>query len=806
MKKIVSMLVIALMAGSFIFMSLPASAAADECEWTGAINANWSNGGNWSGCDNGGVPENGDIITFPGGAPIQATINDMLGLSIQKVNIEAPGYSFSGNDFTISGVNALDASDSATFNMNIRYTGFNVFIRISATRTVVFNGITNLDALAGEFSVGSSGDTGTARFVGNIVGSAGGQFVVINGATVRVEGASNTYTANFSGAETNGIFECLSATCFGDSTNRIYAGGGLVNIRTETTFANDITTSVTTPNTSAIWAYGNITLSGNTEVNDDLYFGQGIDNKSLIVSGDVLLDTGGLSISGQSIDAQVHISGVISDTTPQSISVFSSSLYLEGANTYRGSTDATSGNSNIIVSNVDGLGDSSAVTNIDLDSSLIFDFSSDATVAEALNLVGSGSDGRGAIIQADASVTLSGPISINGDTTFGVDSSAIFSGFFLSGVISGTGDITVTASPTTSFNSSSVQFTGPSANTYVGKLTVDAVRFYPSKLGGNIAVTGDVDVVASATKSSFITTAFDESIYDGARISLTNNGPNKAYFFVGTNSIETVGYVTGDGTVSLGANTELVLSYNGDYSFDGNISKYSDSPAGDSVIYKEGSGTAAFTGGVEGSFRPVLDASDGTLVINTLQFSDIVTYVGTGSILKGNGSLGSTFTNSGSEINVGNSPGCMTFANLDLDAGTVFTEEIAGGTACSQYDKTTVTNAVELNNATLDIKLTYAPSDGTAFTIIDAASVTGTFNGLANGASLTVNGVEFTISYTATKVILTKAGGSLIIPPRGASGLLSETGIATLSLSFVGLSIVLLGGFLVFSNKRKRAL
>src|SRR6187402_2016960 len=47
---------------------LVVSAAADTCTWTGATNGNWSTGTNWTGCDNSGVPENGDTLVFPASA------------------------------------------------------------------------------------------------------------------------------------------------------------------------------------------------------------------------------------------------------------------------------------------------------------------------------------------------------------------------------------------------------------------------------------------------------------------------------------------------------------------------------------------------------------------------------------------------------------------------------------------------------------------------------------------------------------------------------------------------------------------
>jgi LPXTG-motif cell wall-anchored protein len=103
----------------------------------------------------------------------------------------------------------------------------------------------------------------------------------------------------------------------------------------------------------------------------------------------------------------------------------------------------------------------------------------------------------------------------------------------------------------------------------------------------------------------------------------------------------------------------------------------------------------------------------------------------------------------------------MTVASLTLTAGSNFDEEIAGDAACSGYDRTTVTTTAALNNATLNVLPTFTPAAGTIFTIIQAGNITGTFNGLADGATFTANGIQFRINYTSTQVNLTVLGGTL---------------------------------------------
>ncbi|QQS18200.1 hypothetical protein IPL68_06235 [Candidatus Saccharibacteria bacterium] len=777
---------------------VPASvwAATDTCSWTGAANANWSNGGNWTGCDNGGVPENGDALAFPEVATNKSMSNDIAGLSVTGLSFSGTGYTVSGNALTITTVNALDATASVTINTNITYTGFNISITPDSGTVITINGTTNFSSAGGEVNIGGSGRDGTVEFYGNITGSAATQFVAVSGATAVVRGAANTYTACTVGAESNARFTCRSLTCFGNVANDMYSGGGVIDIYTAGSYANDIVTSSVNPNTSAIWAYANVTLDGAATVNDSLFFGQGVNGNTLTVNGNVSLVSEALQISGASRLANIVINGDISGT--QGVFAYVSHLTLSGANTYSGMTYATSGAATITVTHPTGLGSNAAGTSLGDGDSLEFDFASAQTVSEPLDVIGSGVSSTGAVVQAGESTTLSGNIVLSGDTTFGVDTGAAFSAFTLSGVISGTGNVTVTTSPSTVFANSSIQFTGASANTYTGKLTVQGVRFYPSKADTVTAVTGDMDVLATATKPSTVETSFDESIANTSHVHLMKSGSNDASLYIGTGALETIGYVTGDGELSVGANgAAVVLSSNTSYTFAGNVSKFSNFPAGDSYVVKKGSGTATFTGGVDTSYvggeAPVFGAQEGSLLLNG-NFTEAGTIVLSGATLKGTGTVGDVDVDSGGTVAIGNSPGCMTFGSLLLNAGSTWQQEITGSTACSQYDKATVSGAVNLGGATLQVSQLagFNPAQNLVFTIIDGTSLTGTFAGLANGAVFAVNGVNYRINYFASgevtlTVVTTAANATTATTTLASTG--SPAGLLTaLSLGIITLA------------------
>jgi len=104
-----------------------------------------------------------------------------------------------------------------------------------------------------------------------------------------------------------------------------------------------------------------------------------------------------------------------------------------------------------------------------------------------------------------------------------------------------------------------------------------------------------------------------------------------------------------------------------------------------------------------------------------------------------------------------------------MNAGSIFTQEIAGATACTGYDQTTVVGAVALNG-TLTPIVTMPTVAGNVLTIITAGSVTGIFTGLADNATFVANGRTYRINYTATTVTLTDVTPIIVSGGGGGGG------------------------------------
>ena len=99
----------------------------------------------------------------------------------------------------------------------------------------------------------------------------------------------------------------------------------------------------------------------------------------------------------------------------------------------------------------------------------------------------------------------------------------------------------------------------------------------------------------------------------------------------------------------------------------------------------------------------------------------------------------------------GLSPGCIASGATNFTGGN-YDVEIGGTTACTGYDQLNVTGTVTLGSVALNLTHynSYKPKANEAYTIInnDAAdAVTGTFSGLVEGATFTVDGYVYKISY-----------------------------------------------------------
>jgi fibronectin-binding autotransporter adhesin len=196
------------------------------------------------------------------------------------------------------------------------------------------------------------------------------------------------------------------------------------------------------------------------------------------------------------------------------------------------------------------------------------------------------------------------------------------------------------------------------------------------------------------------------------------------------------------------------------------------------------------------SSSAVLILSDNEVIITGIRGAVTVD----GGTLKGTGTVGALTLTSG-KVAPGQSPGVLNSGNLSFTGGAL--DEEIGGTGAGQFDQLNVTGLVNLGTATtLNTSLYngFVPKTGDSFTIINndgTEAVSGTFSGLAEGATFTVGGAVFKISYvggTGNDVVLSVQ--SAPASPNTGFNLIRNNPIAVLALTALAS-----GGTLVASRK-----
>lgn len=171
--------------------------------------------------------------------------------------------------------------------------------------------------------------------------------------------------------------------------------------------------------------------------------------------------------------------------------------------------------------------------------------------------------------------------------------------------------------------------------------------------------------------------------------------------------------------------------------------------SGSGGLTKQGAGQANLS--AVNTYTGTTTVQEGTLVVNG-QLADGAV-VNTGATLMGAGTIGGAVTvASGATLAPGNSPGIINTGDFDLQANATLTIEIDGKSmAGTDYDQVNVTGTVTLagsltiiDNSTdtgvVNDTITLINNDGT-----DAVS--GTFNGLANGSVVNLNGESWRLLY-----------------------------------------------------------
>jgi autotransporter-associated beta strand protein len=428
-------------------------------------------------------------------------------------------------------------------------------------------------------------------------------------------------------------------------------------------------------------------------------------------------------------------------------------LALSAANTYTGVT--TIGAGSVEARSNAALGAVAGATIVSAGASLRIN-GTGLAIAEPLTLNGTGVANGGALRNLANNNTVSGAITlasaarINSDAGTLTVSNAI-SGATMGLTVGGAGNTTISGVIGTTTGTLTKDSTGilllSAVNTYTGATTVS---------GGTLRL----GIANAVSAGSAVTVA--------AGATLDMNGFS-----------DTIGSLAGAGTVTSSAAGAVTLNAGGNNTstaFSGVIQN----GAGTLALTKTGTGTMTLSG--NNTYTGLTTVSAGTLLVNGAQGSSAVSL--NGGTLGGTGTVGAiTSTAAGGTLAPGPAAGTgiLNSGNLNLSAGTpTFSVVLNGTTAGTNYDQVNVTGTVNLTGSVLSGSVGFAATNGVTLILIandGGDAVTGTFAGLAEGATTTISGQAFRVSYiggTGNDVVLIRTAPNMVlvhgvVPPGSAA-------------------------------------
>jgi fibronectin-binding autotransporter adhesin len=769
-------------------LAIVQSTYAGSHTWSGANGTLFNNPGNWS---YGGVPTNGEqnvYLYFPAGATHYSCSNNIVGLTVTGIGISGDNYGLIGNPINCASGAYITVSGTMDWIANpMQLSGNDLTFNISSNVTFYGGPIT------GTGNVIKAG-TGVLRFNNSDPISYTGT-TYVNFGTLELaagNGLHNTIPGPFvvgtgSGSPGTAIVKYLSdGQVFTNSTVTVNYTG-LINLNG---YTESLNAGLTMAGGSIQTGSGSLRMFCNTTVQS---------GTSAIYGNLWLYTTNRIynAMAGGTLNIYANMPSYIYE--PGLIKIGPGAVNLYGSNTYTGPT--------IVSQGYLGLGNPNALgsKNLTITNSGIVQLYGIGLTNITASISGNG-NGNGAL-RAFGTNVFQGLINLGANA--GIQALAANDLLTLDATIFGPGGLIKSGA-------GKVILGGYANNMYQGTTTVVDGTLELSK-SNSIAIPAAIIIGDStnAPSSRVVRLTAGGQIYDQADVTINASGLLELGATVGIGDV--VGSLAGAGHVNLGWDSLSAGANNATTQFGGSFSG-----GGLSKFIKQGTGTMSINGNSP-SWVGATVVQGGTVSINGSLPNSPVT-VAAGATLAGNGVTGPIYSNSG-KVTPGNSAGLLYSANLTLNSNSVLEVELNGTNVGVDYDQISVTGTVELGNATLTVLPGFSGAVGNQFMIIkndSSDSVAGTFNGLAEGATMLVGGTQYQVSYKGgdgNDVVLTqtavaqppKLGGLTAMPngqiqlqgtgfPGSVYGVEANTNLSTTNWIAIGYSIADQQGGISFTD------
>ena len=708
---------------------IPALLHAGTHTWSGAgANDLWSNATNWSA---GGVPVAGEAnleLVFPVTASSKTLIDNIPGLVVDVITLEGGGWSLHGQNGAVLTLSGERGYNFVTTNANFSPNAVQTSLPIVLAATSRFNTAANLDL----YSV-ISGPGGLTSY---------GQL------TLRGP-SDNTYTGTTT-IESSSISlqKAADRDCF---AGPLVVNAGNIGCNADHQIPDTVPVTLSRGADISLGAYvekiGPLTL-------DWGYIHADIGNSLLTLGGNVTAIgeggsfTGHFSLGGAvrtfdvAADADVYVNATVSDLLagPGGITkTGAGNLRLSAPNTFAGALTVQEGT--CFAEDSAAFGGTSGGVVVWAGATLWMNSGSALAVGnETLALggrlyCGENTSWSGQIILSGTLSSFDGSITINGPKIF-----------THTGVMGGSGKLTKKGS-------SVLVLGGSSSNNFSGGTKLEQGDVLFAKSSSALAIPGDLAITGAR-----VSLLGSHQIADSAAVTM-----NYGILDLGSQS-DTIGSLAGPfGEVKFSTGTLTTGGNNASTTFNGLLSGY-----GGTSLIKTGTGTFTLQNTVsDGGINTLtggLAVNGGTLTLNNVHSGPVT--VNAGGLLNGSGTVGVVTVNGGKVCLCSLKTAGLTVTGA---ASQVLTD-IQGVTPGVNFGHLKVTGTVNLTGSTFAATLGYAPFTGSIYLLIDndgTDAVTGTFNGVAEGGTVLLNGKTFSITYhggDGNDVVLRFTGTGLAPP------------------------------------------